>query len=519
MSTSDSLHIGKALVDAGFLPNASAADTIAELLDADPTTNLLPALAGAWRLAEKESSSKASRVRRLTTWLARSLDDKASLTWGVPGRQRFSRWVGQRLCWWPQGVPDGQYTSVASSRLGRTLETHDDWFETLRYVVAAANRDGHVLVVSDRTAPATYVERCSELFGGRLLRIRYPRGSSSRLTDWLKHATNWNKAETTESRWSLFLSPELETNQLSTEFNEIPNRDRALVAIGDHLIVLKLRRGGNLDFLLRARLNDDSFSPGSTKVACRPKLTDTKLLDELLRKGVVGWCYAGPSPSNTKELPSSPYAAASQGQNRSSMSGMHKSREWPFLTHCTRRRHGPWPNQSRDEYLDDYILQRSSRDHSALAALRRMARERRIVASADGIRGGTCVVSWTAVPLDELHHLRVFRAHRGRWDFEPFGLCVRSDWLRQAGARPVVYATHEQWSRLTETEKPFFQIATTRSESSDCDWTVEQEWRHLGDVLLDSLSADDAFFFVPTVQDARQLANDSPFPIQVLEST
>jgi hypothetical protein len=191
---------------------------------------------------------------------------------------------------------------------------------------------------------------------------------------------------------------------------------------------------------------------------------------------------------------------------------------WPYLTHCTRRREGPWPDQDNVDYLDDLILARADADHSALSALKRILSQQRLIATASAIRGGTPVVSFTAVPLAELHRLRVFRPHRGRWDFEPYGICIRRDCLELCGARPVQYGDDQTWDGLSSDDRPFFQLRKTRQTATGgrIDWAVEHEWRVAGDVDLSGIPADDALVFVPTEPEAQALAGVSRWPVTVV---
>ena len=191
---------------------------------------------------------------------------------------------------------------------------------------------------------------------------------------------------------------------------------------------------------------------------------------------------------------------------------------WDFLTHFTRHRDGPWPDQDERQFLDALILGDAEADHSPIASLGRMLNQRRIAASNNTIRGGFRVVSFTAVPLPEISRRRVFRIHRGRWDFEPYGICLRHDWLTARKTKSVEYGDDELWSRLSPSEQPFFQIASTHGDDpgKSIDWSEEREWRHLGDVDLDELPADAGLVFVPTLAEAELIANISRWPIVVI---
>ena len=188
-----------------------------------------------------------------------------------------------------------------------------------------------------------------------------------------------------------------------------------------------------------------------------------------------------------------------------------------FLTHCTRRRHGPWPEQTEREFLDDLILDRPDAVHSALASLLRILKSRKLIATGDTIRGGFPVVSFTEVSAAELQRLRVFRPHRGRWDFQPYGLSIRRAWLVDHGCRAVRYAEEHDWKELPDAERPFFQKSTSPTKGGgEIQWTVEQEWRHPGDIDLECLGGEDAFVFVPNQQAATAAESFSRWPIRLV---
>ena len=127
------------------------------------------------------------------------------------------------------------------------------------------------------------------------------------------------------------------------------------------------------------------------------------------------------------------------------------------------------------------------------------------------------VVSFTRVPAPDLHRLHVFRPHLGRWDFEPYGICIRHHWLQQHGVRPVQYGSEELWESLAEFERPYFQLHVPSDERNPAtQWSFEREWRHLGDVELDQLPRDAALVFVPTEQEARELTRTSRWPVSVV---
>jgi hypothetical protein len=80
----------------------------------------------------------------------------------------------------------------------------------------------------------------------------------------------------------------------------------------------------------------------------------------------------------------------------------------------------------------------------------------------------------------------------------------------------VRYGEELLWERLSEQERPFFQLSRTRGARQAMDWTVEREWRHIGDVALGRLPRDAVFLFVPSEAEARRLARISPWPVTVV---
>jgi hypothetical protein len=327
----------------------------------------------------------------------------------------------------------------------------------------------------------------------------------------------------------VFLSPPVTGmgESVQEQVGMAPIQDRTLVALSDRLLAFRVRPDGNIHGLIRARLRHTAWPLASVYIALGPNLVRTEMATELMDLGAVGWVVLeAPErrevPSRiVRQLETNPRADSprhgSDEQQPASIVPLPSAENWLHLTHSTRRREGAWPDQDNTQYLDDLILARNAADHSALATLKRMIGQQRIIATSQTIRGGVAVVSFTAVPLAELHRLRVFRPHRGRWDFEPYGICIRRDWLEQFGAQPVQYGDEQVWQRLAGDERPFFQLRGTQpSRGESIDWTVEDEWRVVGDVDLALVPAEAALVFVPTLAEAEEIAAISRWPVTVV---
>lgn len=362
--------------------------------------------------------------------------------------------------------------AIVTSRLRQLVTPHDAWVRGLRGVVRSIAADHSKLVVGDRTAGSEFV----------------------------RHA-----AHRLELPYEVIKPPAMTTSDAT----EIPARDRVVIEAADLVYVLHLRTGGNLHRLLLDRLRQ---SHPKVVLVDIPKLQAESARLELLEAGAELW-----QPDDLNLTPFNDAATDFTADEQTTLprniyliESPPDESSWTQLTHTTRACPGPWPEQSFAEYADSVLCDTSSADHSPLGSLRRIVATKRLVASNRMIRGGHCVVSWTACPLQQLHSLHCFRTHRVRWDFEPYGLCVRRDWLIEQGARPVRYGTEADWNGLAEADQPFFQAAGGETE---IDWSVEQEWRHLGDLDLSGLTSDDVLLFVPHFDAAKKLSQVSDWPI------
>ena len=82
--------------------------------------------------------------------------------------------------------------------------------------------------------------------------------------------------------------------------------------------------------------------------------------------------------------------------------------------------------------------------------------------------------------------------------------------MQSRGVRPVRYGDEALWQSLTADERPFFQLAVGES---GIDWTIEQEWRAIGNVNLQELKSDDVILFVPDFEAAKSIASVTTWPI------
>lgn len=445
---------------------------------------------------ERQLAEKDLPVERRTLDILQQLENRGTLTVGWPQRPC----VQDSLVWIPsRHTSVGRTTSIVSSRLGRELDRLDPIFGVFRAAISQLDPQQQCLLSVAGTTMHRYVTRASELFRVPLRKVVTPR-SSTPLHRWAKSCLDLIDGSEANLETPCFVS-----NPLGERRAEYPLPDEIEVLGSNQLLVLHARKNGNLHALLQDRLRHESNTRTFVAIG-DDKLVSEGLRNELMDQGAVGWFPAGleegalPRPVGNQ---SAPVLDRLENQDR-------------YLIHCTRRAKGAWPDQADHEFLDELILGAASRDRSCFAALTRIVRMRRLLGTNDAIRDKTSVVSFTGAQLDELSSMRTFRSHRGRWDFEPYGLAIDRRALVAVGAREVIYGDDATWDAMSADDRPLFQRVDQALGAID--WSVEKEWRVIGDVDLSVLSSENAIVFVPTRDEAEQLAQVSKWPVVALNT-
>lgn len=438
----------------------------------------------------------------------------------------FDCWLGPRLVRWTGELREWPAVSVLSSRLPRPADELPAWFAAWRVVGEELLNRGDWLVVVKSTSTELIARHVSH----RLAIPRYEvevAPDSLTLASWLRHGTNNSISTPVDDRTattppvlrcqlSPVLPPELlpslkwmlpEAQRMegdSVPAKHVPAADRAHVLLAHRINTLHIRAGGNMEELLRAREQQRAIWPGwmpaqslldPTQITAPPP-TSIALPphhDRSANQVGTGPLSAQPSPGTISldDLP-----------------------DEPLLVHCTRRHEGRWDDQSWEEYWDELLWERTSKDRSAMAVLRRILTTERLAGSTLAIRGGYRVIGFTAMNLRQLAGARRYQRHRRRWDFEPYGLAIRRDWLERREAKPVCYGDERDWQQMQDCERPFFQ---QRGRSSR--WVAEEEWRLVGDLDLRELPADAAYVLVGDMADLFRLPQDLRWPVVVMPSS
>ncbi len=351
--------------------------------------------------------------------------------------------------------------ALLNSRKPRRFGPDEPWLRSTLRLGYEIARQGHVLCTSVGTIGYECALFGAAMGGGSIEAFVSPDAASS-VMDCLPPKT------ASDERLSIRF--------LSSDSAEQPNaevaRDRAVMDAADLVIAVAIRAGGHMESLLRAR-----FDQGKLVQVAAP-WDDGPLTRGNRRLAESGVPHIDPSllhalqdQESFVEVEHRPWDSFFPEWKTSRLSG-------PTLAHFTRAAEGPWPEQTRGEYLEDlwYGGMRARRDGEA--ALRRILTMGTLRASSRLIRGGHAVVSLTAAAPERIGELYRYRPHLVRWDFEPWGMVFDRDWLVKQGARPVHYLPGSSFRTLSTDERPWFQ----KHEPPGCDYSMEEEWRVLGDL-------------------------------------
>ena len=253
-------------------------------------------------------------------------------------------------------------------------------------------------------------------------------------------------------------------------------RDEAVIDTADRIDALHVRRGGRIDGLLRRRIER---SPTTVRVAIGDP-TSTAAAD-LLAAGAVGWYVES--------------AAASVNTDRSiDPHNVPDTDGW--LIHCTRGVRGRWPGETPAQYRDSILLsvadvaarREADGGRGPIEALNRIVRGGRLLASAVTSNRSMPVVCFSERKLSELLAHRSYRSHLRRWDYEPFGVAIRTEAACRIGVRPVRYDAVP--AGLPDGDGHLAAAAGTTH-----DWTWEREWRLNRDLPLGEVAPEDLRLF------------------------
>lgn len=372
-------------------------------------------------------------------------------------------------------------TAIVSSRLGRPVERYEDWFAKLELQVFRAREQNAPLILVEGTTTYPWIKQAADLY-------RTP-------TQLIEPATG-------------------------------EDRDALAIGAADRVIALHIRPQGKIFRLLKERLEGDRGG-ANVWVSIDGKISSE--IQGLMDLGAVGWYWRAPSSHHSSRpregggsCETLPAGESFQwGSNESpvasaSLCEVAESSDW--LVHCTRGRSGPMPGQTLESWGREVLLRGASgQPWSAAEVLEAIVRSR-LLRGNPLIKGGESVVCFSEVPLNELLQRRTFRSHRGRWDYEPFGIAIRKRAIEAAGAMPVEYREGAELRKLRQGEREEEgELWRMQPYGKTYDWREEREWRIRGSVDLDRFSDEDVFIFSADGGSASRLQQIAPWPIVMVD--
>jgi hypothetical protein len=358
--------------------------------------------------------------------------------------------------------------AVTSSRLGHDVHVHRQVCQFLtRSMLDCRQRNGVILVASG-SAIESWATRAAELFGVPLATVGINDEAAS-------------------------INVRAQVENLS--------RDAVVIALADRVDAVYVRQCGNIEQSLLARVQ--ARQDASTRVAV--SMNNKCAASRLIASGAIGWFYARAS---TK-----PEVRPPQASCHRDLDDAWTRTDGQWLIHCTRQRTGAWPGETERQYQDAILLG----DSAALArqpidALARIIRTGRLTAGATATSKKHPVVCFSALPLQELLQRRCFRPQLGRWDYEPYGIAIRTSAAKRLGVVPVIYGPADERSRLAADQQfRFHPIGNTY------DWRKEREWRCSESIDLQSLDRADIRVFARESEETESRLGHCPWPVTFVQ--
>ena len=255
-----------------------------------------------------------------------------------------------------------------------------------------------------------------------------------------------------------------------------PERDRWVIALSHQILPVAIRRGGILSKMLAEHEIANKINP-YFQLTTKPAKTSRGQIRQLI---------------------------TNSNQTISKI-----GTRWDYLTHWTRACHGAWPGERHTDFYNDLFNTKIGYPRDGLMTLKRILTERKIRGSGRLMPGNISMVSLTQKSPTELLDIIRWRPNFIRWNFEPYGISIKTEILRSMGAQPVDYGTKEQFNQLPQDKRPFFQ----RIAPDGKDWRVEEEWRLPNDLELENLSKNDALVWVPKMEQVPEVQSLSRFPV------
>ena len=374
--------------------------------------------------------------------------------------------IGKRPYLYHSELPRLQSRAIISSRLRHPLYDQLPWFAALNECLKQAFHQTQLILTIPQTTAHEFIQTRQQ----KLTFILGTIHCYSNPTEWA--AIINNPQSKLSAPYDVLVGPDINTSTNTGRNNSSIQpalRDRILIASASIIDVLQLRNNSSLRSLLSNKPTANvRYLQVKSPLATKPKVSyPTRIItlpDWFICKNYVG--------------------------------------------HWTRGCDGPWPDETRQHWINQLFDELPQSNHSALNTLRRIIESEILTGGSKTIRGKMPMTCFTRLPITQWSANHVYRPHLQRWDFCPDGLLINRNWLQTQGLRPVSYGTPQQYQTLSTDDRAYFQIS-----QGSIDWHVEQEERIAGDVNLYSASSSDIIFFTKHQADAQQLQAACRWPV------
>ena len=366
-------------------------------------------------------------------------------------------------------------TAIINSRQHRNPHADDPWLSaTITALENAITKNSTIVSSVGMTTWEWIVWNAHRLGGHQIIVI--PRG---KVSDFSNRVSNIIREFDLDVNKSVFLMPFLSGHAPRKRLT-YPERDRWVIALSHCILPISIRPNGIFFKLLN---EPEVVSPKGSSFGITTAITtdSEKEFKDFL---------SGDIPFST-------------------IANLMMDSEWVYLTHWTRRCHGPWVGERKTDYYQDLFQAKTGDPRDGLNTLKRILQEGCIRGSSRLVRGNMPIVSFTKKSPKELLEIIRWRPGFIRWNFEPYGISIRRQKLESLGARPVIYGSEYRYAQLPNCDKPFFQLI----EPSGKDWSIEAEWRLPGDLNLRMLYEDDAVVWVMNLSEVVEIQKVSRFPV------
>ena len=170
-----------------------------------------------------------------------------------------------------------------------------------------------------------------------------------------------------------------------------------------------------------------------------------------------------------------------------------------YLIHWTRATNTRWPDERSVDYYSA-IINSHSYPRTGLDTLCHILDTMRLIGSGRHMPQSIRTVAFSSLSPREVVPLMRYRARYSEMSFEPYGIGIAKELASSLELLPVIYYSDRK-APAESGEAPW----RLQSVGSKTDWRQEQEYRHAGDLALESISKDALHLFCRFPDEAERL--------------